>query len=99
MLRGAQRKQKAAQRDAYKLTLKMLEGLEGAEAGEVAQFRGAAAAAAADFVKSPDAFQFDMADTPALRQLQGDAQHGPLFELLQLLLSGNVQVCCNGFRA
>ncbi len=90
--RAAQRNRKSAQRDAYKLTLKMLQRLEGAPDEEVAQFKGAAAAAAADFVKSPDAFQFDMADAPALQQLHGDPQHGALFELLQLLLAGDVQV-------
>lgn len=89
---GAQRKVKTAQRDAYKLTLKMLESLDRASPAEVAQYKGAAAAAAADFIKSPDAFQFDMAATPAVQQLQGDSQHGPLFQLLQLLLSGSVQV-------
>mmetsp|Transcript_708 Transcript_708/g.2091 ORF Transcript_708/g.2091 Transcript_708/m.2091 type:complete len:416 (-) Transcript_708:200-1447(-) len=91
VLRSSKRKVKTAQRDAYKLTLKMLESLDRASPAEVAQYKGAAAAAAADFIKSPDAFQFDMAATPAVQQLQGDSQHGPLFQLLQLLLSGSVQ--------
>lgn len=48
--------------------------------------------AAADFIRSADAFQFDMLDSPAVQQLQSDSQHGPVFQLLSLLLAGDVQV-------
>lgn len=87
-----QRKKAAAQRDAYKLTLKTLESLEGASPDEVAACAGAAAAAAADFIRSPETFQFDMLESPAVQQLQSDATHGPVFTLLSLLLAGDVQV-------
>ncbi len=87
-----QRKKATAQRDAYKLTLKTLESLEGASPDEVAACAGAAAAAAADFIRSPETFQFDMLESPAVQQLQSDGQHGPVFALLSLLLAGDVQV-------
>ena len=48
--------------------------------------------AAADFIRSPETFQFDMLDSPAVQQLQSDSQHGPVFQLLSVLLAGDVQV-------
>lgn len=92
-----QRMRKSAQRDAYKLTLKLLESVDSAPAEEVAECKAAAATAASDFIKSPDLFQFDMLEAPAVEQLRGDAEHGPLFDLLSLMLSGSVQaslICC-----
>jgi translation initiation factor 3 subunit M len=91
VLRSSKRKKATAQRDAYKLTLKTLESLEGASPDEVAACRDAAATAAADFIRSADAFQFDMLESPAVQQLQSDAAHGAVFTLLSLLLAGDVQ--------
>jgi hypothetical protein len=34
-----------------------------------------------------------MLDSPAVQQLQSDPQHGPVFQLLSVLLAGDVQVC------
>lgn len=33
-----------------------------------------------------------MLDSPAVQQLQSDSQHGPVFQLLSVLLAGDVQV-------
>jgi hypothetical protein len=52
--------------------------------------------AAADFIRSPDTFQFDMLDSPAVQQLQSDPQDGAVFQLLSVLLAGDVQVCFCG---
>jgi translation initiation factor 3 subunit M len=91
VLRASKRKKVTAQREAYKLTLKTLELLDGASTDEVAACKSAAATAAADFIRSPETFQFDMLDSPAVQQLQSDPQHGPVFQLLSVLLAGNVQ--------
>lgn len=91
VLRSSKRMRKTCQRDAFKLLLKLLESVDSASASEVAECKAAAATAATDFVKSPDLFQFDLLETPAIQQLRGDSQHGPLFELLSLMLSGSVQ--------
>lgn len=91
VLRSSKRMRKSSQRDAYKLTLKLLESVDSAPDAEVAECKAAAATAASDFVKSPDLFQFDLLEAPAVQQLRGDSEHGPLFELLSLMLSGSVQ--------
>ena len=51
-----------------------------------------AASAVAEFIRSPDVFQFDLAHTSVIRQLEGDPQEGPLYELLQILIRGDVKV-------
>ena len=54
--------------------------------------QGAAAAAAAYFIRSPDVFQFDLLDSPGVEQLARDPQHAPTHRLLSLLLAGDVKV-------
>ena len=54
--------------------------------------QGAAAAAAAYFIRSTEVFQFDLLDSPAVAQLDGDSQHATTYQLLSLLLAGDVQV-------
>ena len=44
------------------------------------------------FIRSPDVFQFDLMDSPAVAQLQEDPQHAQTHQLLSLLLAGDVQV-------
>ena len=45
-----------------------------------------------DFARFQDIVQFDLADSPAITQLKGDAQYGALYNLMGLLLAGDVQV-------
>jgi hypothetical protein len=59
---------------------------------EVASVKEAAATAAADFIRSPDVFQFDLLESPVMAQLKGDRAHGAAFELLVIMLSGDIQV-------
>lgn len=52
----------------------------------------AAVQVAAEFIRSPDSFQFDLAGNPAVAQLAGSAQHGALHRLLTIFLTGTIQV-------
>ena len=65
---------------------------------EAAACKEAAADAARDFIRSPDTFQFDLLDTPALQQLRSDKGTMPVFTLLSLLLAGDVQVGPSSYR-
>ena len=54
--------------------------------------KGVAAAAVTEFIRSPDVFQFDLLESPAVAQLKGDAQYGKLWQLLQIVLDGDLKV-------
>lgn len=45
-----------------------------------------------DFARFQDIVQFDLADSPAITQLRGDSQYGALYDLMSLLLAGNIPV-------
>ena len=66
--------------------------LQNASASQVAAVRDVAALTLADFARFPDVFQFDLAGSPTITQLKGDADFGGLYELLGILLAGDVQV-------
>ena len=71
---------------------KMVHAAQDASPQELVGLKGIAASAVADFIRSPDVYQFDLMESPAVRQLEGDAQDGPLLELLSTILDGDVQV-------
>ena len=48
-------------------------------------------AAAAAFIRSSEVYQFDLLECPAVAQLRDDPQQGPTFQLLSIMLSGDVQ--------
>ncbi|CAL8466885.1 g6421 [Coccomyxa elongata] len=86
------KKKKAGPLDAYKLTLKALSTFQGANTAELAAVKDVAAEAVADFIRFPELFQFDLLEAEAVAQLHNDKQHGPLHELLTMLLtSSNVK--------
>ena len=70
---------------------------------DVKVVKDTAAQAVAEFIRSPDLFQFDLFESPAINQLKGDAKYGHLYQLLEIVLNGDLQasVCfClfdNGF--
>lgn len=45
-----------------------------------------------EFIRNPDLFQFDMLDSPAVQQLKGDSKFGGVYQLLTLLLTGDMKV-------
>ena len=63
-----------------------------AELPALAVVQAAAAAAAGAFIRSTEVYQFDLLECPAVAQLRGDPQQGPVYELLSIMLSGDVQV-------
>ncbi len=85
-------KRKSAARDAYRLTLRCLASFEDASTQDLASVKGVAAAAVTEFIRSPDVFQFDLLESPAVAQLKGDAQFGKLWQLLQIVLDGDLKV-------
>lgn len=62
-----------------------------ASSDNIGEVREAAANAVAEYAKFSDVFQFDLADSPAIRQLEGDDQFDNLHQLLHLLLDGDVK--------
>ena len=66
--------------------------LQGASASDLVAAKPVAAAVASEFIRSSEMFQFDLLDNPAVKALAGDAQHGTLYQLLSIFLSGTVQV-------
>ena len=50
-----------------------------------------AAQAVSEFIRSPDLFQFDLFESPTITQLKGDSQYGHLYQLLEIILNGNLQ--------
>ena len=67
--------------------------MQGSSEAELAGVRDAAANVAAEFVRFPDQFQFDLLECDALRQLQRDPGHAQLYSLLTILLtSADVRV-------
>ena len=61
-------------------------------AQDVASVKDTAAQAVTEFIRSPDLFQFDLFESPTITQLKGDSQHGHLYQLLEIVLNGNLQV-------
>lgn len=58
---------------------------------ELASVKETAAQAVSEFIRSPDLFQFDLFESPTITQLKGDSQYGHLYQLLDIILNGNLQ--------
>ena len=50
---------------------------------------GAQVVAVTDFIRNPAVFQCDLGELPAIRQLERDAQHAPVYGLLRAILGGD----------
>ncbi|KAL4432598.1 hypothetical protein ABPG77_000535 [Micractinium sp. CCAP 211/92] len=90
-LAGVSRKPRTAAREAYRLLCKCLATYEDAAAADLPGAVPAAAQVVAEFIRSPDSFQFDLAGNPAVAQLAGSPQHGALHRLLTIFLTGTIQ--------
>lgn len=66
--------------------------LQDAPAADLPGAVPAAAQVVAEFIRSPDSFQFDLASNPAVAQLASSPQHGALHRLLTIFLTGTIQV-------
>ena len=85
-------KRKALLKEAYKLTIRALSTMQEASPQDLADIKQIAVSAVAEFIRSPDVFQFDLLGSPAVIQLEDDPQQQPLYQLLQVLLAGDVKV-------
>ena len=85
-------KRKALLKEAYKLTIRALSTMQEASPEDLAGIKQIAVSAVAEFIRSPDVFQFDLLGSPAVTQLEDDPQQQPLYQLLQILLAGDVKV-------
>eukprot|EP00879_Flechtneria_rotunda_P004880 GHRR01005154.1.p1 GENE.GHRR01005154.1~~GHRR01005154.1.p1 ORF type:complete len:241 (+),score=111.48 GHRR01005154.1:2004-2726(+) len=65
------------------------------EAAELAKVKPFAVEAVKAFIRSPDIFQCDFWELPAVQQLSRDAISAPLLQLLNVMLKGDLQ----GFKA
>lgn len=90
MLGAVQRKPRTAAKESYRLLLKLVASYDGAPPAELAGAKAAAAQAVSEFIRSPDLFTFDLAESPAVAQLGADPAHAPLHQLLAILLGGTV---------
>lgn len=90
-LAACTRKPRTAARESYRLLTKCLATYEGASAAELPGAVPAAAQVVAEFIRSPDMFQFDLAANPAVAQLSSNPQHADLHRLLAIFLAGTVQ--------
>ena len=59
---------------------------------DVATIKETAAQAVSEFIRSPDLFQFDLFESPTITQLKDDSTNGHLYQLLEIILNGNLQV-------
>jgi len=59
---------------------------------DVATVKATAAQAVSEFIRSPDLFQFDLFESPTITQLKGDSEYGHLYQLLDIILNGNLSV-------
>lgn len=92
LLRAGSKKKRSGTREAMNLVLKCFDGMQGpgVTPQELASVVDAAAQAVGDFVRSPDMFQFDMWDAPAVKQLGGVKAHADLYTLLVTLITGDL---------
>jgi translation initiation factor 3 subunit M len=90
-LRSCTRKPKTATREAYRLLTRCLATYQSAPPAELAGAAPVAAQVAQEFIRSPDAFQFDLIDSAAVRHLAGHPQHGGLHRLLTIYVTGGVR--------
>ena len=57
----------------------------------MAEVKEIASTSVADFIRSTDAYQYDLLESPAVKQLASDPHHAHLYKLLTLMLDGNVK--------
>lgn len=89
-LSSCTRKPKTAAKETYRLLSKHLETFRGTDAATAATATPIARRMVIDFIKSPDMFYFDLADSPAVAALASDAETASLHQLLTIYLSGSV---------
>ena len=72
--------------------LKILPWLQDLSDSELGDIKAITVSAVSEFIGSGDVFHFDLHTSPAVKQLEKDEQYAPVYQLLTLLLNGDVQV-------
>ncbi|KAL1321444.1 hypothetical protein HN51_066256 [Arachis hypogaea] len=78
---------KSMAKDSFKFLTNYLATFNGEDAHELSEAKEEAVHAIIDFVKSPDIFQCDLLDMPAVLQLEKDAKYAVLYQLLKIFLT------------
>ncbi|CAA0808295.1 Proteasome component (PCI) domain protein [Striga hermonthica] len=78
---------KSSAKDSFDFLVKYLETFSGDDVLSVAEAKEEAVRAVIEFVKSPDMFQCDLLDMPAVVQLEKDAEYAPIYQLLKIFLT------------
>ncbi|KAL6499161.1 hypothetical protein OROHE_026189 [Orobanche hederae] len=78
---------KSSAKDSFDFLVKFLETFSGDDAVAVAEAKEEAVRAVIEFVKSPDMFQCDLLDMPAIAQLEKDAKYASVYQLLKVFLT------------
>ncbi|KAJ7974295.1 Eukaryotic translation initiation factor 3 subunit M [Quillaja saponaria] len=73
-------------RDSFKFLTKYLATFSGEDANTISEAKEEAVHAIIEFVKSPDMFQCDLLDMPAIAQLEKDAKYALVYDLLKIFL-------------
>ncbi|CAK9197803.1 unnamed protein product [Sphagnum jensenii] len=79
--------QKGSSKESYSFLVKYLATFAGEDAVTLSEAKEEAVRAVIEFVKSPDMFQCDLLDMPALQQLSKDSKYAPVYRLLDIFLT------------
>ncbi|CAK9223417.1 unnamed protein product [Sphagnum troendelagicum] len=82
--------QKGSSKESYSFLVKYLATFAGEDALTLSEAKEEAVRAVIEFVKSPDMFQCDLLDMPAVQQLSKDAKYAPVYRLLDIFLTGRL---------
>ncbi|GER31319.1 eukaryotic translation initiation factor 3subunit M [Striga asiatica] len=74
-------------KESFDFLVKYLETFSSDDVLSVAEAKEEAVRAVTEFVKSPDMFQCDLLDMPAVVQLEKDAEYAPIYQLLKIFLT------------
>lgn len=78
---------KSPGKDYFKFLTKYLATFSGEEAHAIGEAKEEAVQAVVEFVKAPDVFRCDLLDMPAVKQLENDAKHALVYQLLKIFLT------------
>ncbi|XP_021691583.2 uncharacterized protein LOC110672954 isoform X2 [Hevea brasiliensis] len=81
------RESKSSGKDSFKFLTKYLATFSGEDAYAMGEAKEEAVRTIIEFVKAPDIFQCDLLDMPAVGQLEKDAKHALVYQLLNIFLT------------
>ncbi|XP_027153100.1 eukaryotic translation initiation factor 3 subunit M-like [Coffea eugenioides] len=84
---NALKENKSSAKDSFKFLTRYLATFSDEDAYALSEAKEEAVRAIVDFVKAPDMFQCDLLDMPAVAQLEKDAKHALVYQLLKIFLT------------